>query len=632
MGLGRFFRTSAQVEEIDFRRLLLMCLIVGLVAGLGAAGFFVMLDAGSAFFMGYLAHFHPAPPGWEKPLFHFGPGDGLPIRWLFLIIPMLGGLVSGLITFTFAPEAEGHGTDAAIEAYHFKDGSVRARVPLVKSITSMITIGTGGSGGREGPIAQIGSGFGSVLGHYLKLSPNERRILMAAGMSAGIGAIFHAPLAGALFAAEVLYRGPDLEYEVVVPAFVTSIVAYCTFGVFFGWHPLLVTPNYAFNQVSLLAPYLLLGIISAGGAWLFTRTFYGVRGFMFKRLHIPNHLKPAIGGGLTGLIGFFLPEALGAGYGVVQACFNNDVAGVGPTILELPTAAAIRGILPAGMAPGLVGAVILGLIALAKIGTTAASIGSGGSGGVFGPAVVIGAALGGSTGLLFQHFFTSLAIQPGAFALVGMAGFFAGAANTPISTIIMVSEMTGNYKLLLPAMLVCMVSYLLCQRFSLYEKQLPSRMDAPSKLGTMARAILRRLTVGNAVRRRPDAGLVVVPESMTLKSLVDRYVMTTQLCFPVVDEEGRLTGVIAAQDIRRTLTEVQMAELVIAADIAVPATTLTADESLLTAINHMVRTEREELVVVDGADNRRIIGTVSRGDIIAEYNRQIVSSTVPTLG
>lgn len=604
-----------------------MCVAIGLIAGLGAAGLFVLLEAGSAFFLGQLADYHPATPGWEQPLFRSATDTAgvSPVRWLLLIIPAAGGLVSGLITFRFAPEAEGHGTDAAIEAYHFKDGTIRARVPLVKALTAMITIGTGGSGGREGPIAQIGSGFGSVLGRFFKVTPHERRMLMAAGMSAGIGAIFHAPLAGALFAAEVLYSGPDLEHEVLVPAFVTSIVAYCVFGAFFGWHPLFITPGYAFDRPVMLLPYLILGIVSALGAMLFIRVFYAFRHLMFKRLALPNHIKPAIGGAVTGVIGFFLPESLGAGYGIVQACFNNDTARASPRIMELCSAPQIEGLLPEGLGPTTVAAVVLIVIALAKIGTTAASIGSGGSGGVFGPAVVIGAALGGATGLICRQLFPTLPIQPGAFALVGMAGFFAGAANTPISTIIMVSEMTGNYNLLLPAMLVCIVSFLLCRNVSLYDKQLPSRLDAPSKLGNMASAILRRLTVEEAMTRRPAAGLVVIPETMPLGELFRRYAATTQQCFPVVDGDGRMTGVIAARDVRNVITEMQMADLVIARDFAAPAQTLTPNESLLTAVNHIVRTESDELVVVDGDGSGRVLGTLGRGDIVAAYNRQIVA-------
>ncbi|MFH1419355.1 MAG: chloride channel protein [Planctomycetota bacterium] len=628
MKLQKLLSMGDTPEIRNLVRLLGLCILIGLVAGLGAVAFFTMLEAGSSFFMGYLANYHATGPTLEEPLFEIRSlhgGTGI-LRWAFFIIPAVGGLLSGWLIFTFAPEAEGHGTDAAIQVYHFRSGIVRKRVPFIKALTAMITIGTGGSGGREGPIAQIGSGFGSILGRWFSVSPDQRRIMMAAGMSAGIGAIFHAPLAGALFAAEVLYRGPDLEHEVFVPAFVTSIVAYSVFSAIFGFHPLFWTPDYVFDQPVMLLPYLMLAIVVALGARLYVRVFYGVRHFMFGRVHLPNHLKPAIGGLLTGIVGFFLPEALGAGYGVVQACFNMD-AGKLPAIMELPTASIIQSLLPGGLGAAWVAAIILALIALAKMGTTAFSIGSGGSGGVFGPAIVIGGALGGATGLICQQVFPDWPIQPGAFALVGMAGFFAGAANTPISTIIMVSEMTGNYHLLVPSMLVCIVSYVLCRRFTLYEEQLPSRLDAPSKLGNMAGAILRRLTVDQALVRRFGDDLTLVSQDMGFRDLVQRYTMSTQACFPMVDEDNALVGVIDAQDIRRVVAETGIADLIIARDIGHPATTVTVEDSLLSAINNMVRTGEHELVVVDAKSPGEIIGTLSRGDIIAAYNRQIVDPT-----
>lgn len=618
-------------EEIrSLARLLAMCLLTGMVAGLGAAAFFTMLESGTAFCMGYLANYHPATAGHEErlPFLHLGSlfqHHGI-VRWMLLILPAVGGLLSGWLTFAFAPEAEGHGTDAAIEAYHFKDGAVRRRVPFIKALTAMITIGSGGSGGREGPIAQIGAGFGSMLGRWFKVPPNHRRILMAAGMSAGIGAIFHAPLAGALFAAEVLYRGPDLEHEVFVPAFVTSIVAYSIFSIIFGFHPLFITPDYQFDNPVMLLPYFILGVVSALGAMLFVRCFYGVRTLFFQRLSfMPNHLKPALGGIVVGLIGFCLPEALGAGYGVIQACFSQD-AGVLPDLMQLPSAAGLQQLLPEGLGYLSTPALLLALIALGKMVTTSFAIGTGGSGGVFGPAVVIGGALGGATGLVCQQILPGLGVELGAFALVGMAGFFAGAANTPISTIIMVSEMTGNYHLLVPSMLVCVTSYVLCRNFTLYEKQLSTRLEAPSKLGNMAGAILANLPVKDALVRRADANLSIVRQSMNFHQLVKVYTASTQSCFPVVDEHEQLTGVIEDHDIRRIVTESAVADLIIAEDIQTPATTITPEESLLSAINNIVKGERNELVVVDEKNPRRVVGTLARGDIVAAYNRQIVTT------
>jgi len=608
--------------------LTLVCALIGVVAGLGAAAFYLMLDAGRELFLSFLAGYRPASPGFEKSYFDFGTwmAEEEVLRWVLLLVPALGGLISGLIVFTFAPEAEGHGTDAAIASYHFKDGFVRARVPLIKAITAAITIGSGGSGGREGPIAQIGSGFGSVLASVLKLPPEERRILMAAGMGAGIGAIFHAPLAGALFAAEVMYRGTDFEHEVLVPAFLASIVAYSVFGAIFGFHPLFMTPSYAFDTPATLIPYALLAIVVSAGAMLYVRAFYGVRHLMFERLkRIPNHIKPMIGGLATGVIGFFLPEALGTGYGVLQACFQSR-PGVPPDLSGTLSASTVGTLLPAGVGPLWTAALILAAIAVGKIFTTAFSIGSGGSGGVFGPAVAIGGALGAACGLICVRLFPTLPIAPGAFALVGMAGFFAGAANTPVSTIIMVSEMTGNYNLLVPSMMVCVIAFALCQRFNLYEQQLPSRLEAPSKVGGMAIAILRRLTVGEALRLKRAEEIVTVRADANLSEIMEHYAHSTQSCFPVVDREGHVTGVIDAADLRRIIRETSMGDLIIARDIEVPAVRLTADDSLLAAVNTMVRFDRNEVVVVDKKDPDHILGTLARGDIIAAYNRQLIEA------
>ena len=294
----------------------------------------------------------------------------------------MGGLLSGFLVFTFAPEAEGHGTDSVIDAYHRKQGQIRPRVPLIKIVASAITIGTGGSGGREGPIAQIGAGFGSLLANLLRLSVADRRILMAAGMGAGIAAIFRAPLAGALFAAEVLYRSPEFEPEVIMPAAIASVVSYCTYGLYTGWEPLFNTPNLIFDNPWRLGPYLLLVLFMIVLASLYTRTFYGMV-HLFHRLPVRPHFRPAIGAFLTGLVGLGLYYLFGRqesvlsvlafGYGSIQQAITDG---------------------PAGISIG-----ILLAIALGKILTTSLTIGSGGSGGVFGPSMVIGGCGGGALGL-----------------------------------------------------------------------------------------------------------------------------------------------------------------------------------------------------------------------------------------
>jgi CIC family chloride channel protein len=585
---------SSTASARKLGRLLILCGLVGVVAGLGAIAFFWMLEFTRHYAMGVVAGYYPSGPGGEKPLFAETATEFR--RWLLLIIPAVGGLLSGLIVYTFAPEAEGHGTDAAITSYHFNRGEVRARVPIIKAISSAITIGTGGSGGREGPIAQIGAGFGSILAKTLKLSAYERRILMASGMAAGIGAIFHAPLAGALFAAEVLYKEMDMEYEVIVPAIISSVIAYGVFATRFGWNPLFATPDFVFENPAELLPYFILALVVAGSGALFIRGFYGVRD-MFEKIPLPNHVKPAVGGLVVGIIGFFLPEALGAGYGVIQEAFTGGH-----------------------------GALILLLIAVAKMCTTSFSIGSGGSGGVFGPSIVIGGALGGAVGLLMQQLFPGMAIQVGAFVIVGMAGFFAAAANTPISTVIMVSEMTGNYHLLVPSMWVCIIAYLLVRRSSLYEKQLPTRIDAPSHMGEMMSGILQRMTVGDALRRNGRAPIVGVQETTNLRNLLDKFANSGQACFPVVDGDGKLTGVVDGKALRHTISEAGfLAQLLIAKDLVEKPLTLTPKDDLYSAMSKMVSSQQDELLVVDADDALRVIDSLSRSDLIAAYDRQFFS-------
>jgi CIC family chloride channel protein len=369
------------------------------------------------------------------------------------------------LVYTLAPEAEGHGTDAVIAAYHRQQGYMRPIVPVVKIVASALTLGTGGSGGREGPIAQIGAGFASFLATSLRLGPVQCRILLAAGMGAGIAAIFRAPLAGALFAAEVLYSSPEFEPEVILPAGIASTVSYCTFSSVFGWDPLFATPEMVFHSPLQLGPYLILALAMAFLAMIYTRTFYGCV-YLFHRWRVPPHIKPAVGGLLTGAVAVALylafgrqPEVLGVlstGYGSLQAALDNE----------------------AGMSVG-----VLLAIAFGKIVTTSLTIGSGGSAGVFGPSMVIGGSAGGALGLMLNRLWPSLAPHPASYVIVGMAGFFAAAAKTPFSTLVMVGEITGGYDLLLPTLWVCVIAYMLSDEQSIYHEQAPSRAQSEAHRG-----------------------------------------------------------------------------------------------------------------------------------------------------
>lgn len=578
---------------LDVGTLFLLCALVGVIAGLGAAAFHYLLQLAKHLFMDGLAGYRPAGPLGEAPIF---PETARPLsRWILLVLPAAGGLVSGIIVHLLAPEAEGHGTDAAIEAYHHRDGYIRTRVPFVKTIASAITMGTGGSAGREGPIAQIGAGLGSALARWLGLSVRQRRILMAAGLGAGIGAIFRAPLAGALFAAEVLYREMDLEYEVIGPAILSSIIAFSTFGSIFGWSPLFQTPDFRFQSPLELGPYLLLALVAALGGRLYPQVFYGVRD-LFRGLKVPRWLTPALGGLVVGGIGLFVPDALSTGFGVVQKAFlGRETAGV------------------------------LFAVALAKMLTTAFTVGSGGSGGVFGPAVVIGGSLGGAVGIVFHDLWPTLVPHPGAFAMVGMAGFFASAAHVPISTVIMVSELTGNYRLLVPSMFVCLLGFLLVRQHTIYEKQLPARASSPAHQRSILRAMLERTRVADVLALRPSPPPEPVREDAPLAAVLDRFARSGHECLPVVNAGGTLVGAIPFQSVRHVLgSRAALAPLVVAKDLASAPVTVGPEQSLYEALREMGSHDQSDLLVVEERDSeRRVVGVLAGSDVNAIYDSQL---------
>ena len=564
--------------------------LIGIIAGTGSIVFNYLCRVGLHYFLDFMAGYRPPTPAGEHHLLH--PTSTPFNRITLLFLPSLGGLISGWLVYTFAPEAEGHGTDAAIDAYHRKGGFMRSRVPIIKTIASAITLTTGGSGGREGPIAQIGAGFGSFLATNLKLSDRERRIMMAAGIGAGVGSIFRAPLAGALFAAEVLYRDPEFESEVIIPAGISSVVAYCLFCLVFGWGSLFESPDFLFRNPLELGPYLMLSLVLAATGVLYIKSFYGVIG-IFKSIKIPNHIKPAIGGLCTGIIGFFLPQTLAFGYGFAQKAIFNE--------LTIP---------------------FLFLLAIGKIFTTSFSIGSGGSGGVFGPSIVIGGAMGGVVGKIFHQIIPGVVTEPGAFVLVGMAGFFTAVSNTPISTIIFVSEMTDSYQLLLPSLLVCSVSYLASRKWTIYERQVKSRVNSPAHAGDFFVDILQAIRVKNLMHRVKK--VEVIPRNMTFRDFREFFSETKQHYFPVVDQYDRLTGIFSSTDIRSVLFTRGIGQLVVMNDIATFDIILTTpSEDLNTVLQKFTIKNIDSLPVVKDDDHGILIGMLNRREVISYYNEQV---------
>ena len=315
----------------------------------------------------------------------------------------------------------------------------------------------------------------------------------------------------------------------------------------------------------------------------------------FAGLNIPNHFKPAIGGLLTGCVGFFLPETLAFGYGVIQDALRNEIA-----------------------------VWMLIAIAIGKILTTSLSIGSGGSGGVFGPSMVIGGALGGAVGRIFHYFAPALVAQPGAFVIVGMAGFFSAASHAPISTIIMVSEMTGNYNLLVPAMWVCAIAYIIGRRWSIYENQVPTRADSPAHYGDFVKDVLEEIQVRDIFR--PEASFESVDENLPLRDFIPIMTAVDQQSFPVVDSKGKITGIISIGDVREILVERGLDDLLIVKEVAeeeVPSVTL--DDDLATVLRVLTEHEVDALPVVDGGKGARLIGMIRRRDVLGSYYEKLAA-------
>jgi CIC family chloride channel protein len=589
-GLIGKLRTIFDLESTG--HIVIYSVLVGIVAGLGAAGFFWALTWFKDLALGVVEGYYPPGAGSEPATHAFQ----LPVYWwAVLLVPTLGGLVSGILVYTFAPEAEGHGTDAMVRAFHSLGGKIRGRVPIVKSVASVLTIGTGGSAGREGPIAQIGAGFGSFLASRLKLSDWDRRMLMLAGGAAGVGAIFRAPLGGALFGVEVLYASTAIEFSAIVPCVVASVVAYSVFSSIFGPGLAFNVPDTAvFRGPAELPFYLVFAVVCALVGFLYVWCFYGLRDHFFRKLRIPNHVKPAIGGLLLGITALVTPQVMAGGYGYIQQAINSEL----PWLL------------------------MLGLV-VAKILATTFTISSGGSGGVFAPSLFIGAMSGGAYGLLCQKLFPTMAPQPEAFALVGMGGFFAGVAKVPLTALIMVSEMSGSYELLVPLMLVNVITVaILSSRWSLYEEQVPSLVDSPAHLGDYVVDVLERIHVREVYS--PHRAPVLIRENAPLPEVLRAVAASAESYFPVVDDEGLLVGVFSLHDIRSVLVGNGAGNLVLAADLATtPVATLTPEDNLHTALRLYTQKQIDEIPIVRPDNDRAVICMLRRGEVIAAYDREM---------
>lgn len=613
--LGRWMRGSRSIlpnvladsTQLDLRivgRMVFQAAFVGVAAGLLGAAFFASLEYAQRFLLEDLAGYVPLRAHGE--LFGRSPHDALAFRpWLFVLLPALGGLACGLVA-RLVPEVKGGGADATIEAFHRRGGIIRRRVIWAKALASLFTLGTGGSGGREGPTMHIGGAIGSFVARLLRLSTRERRILLVAGVAAGIAAVFRTPLGAALLAVEMLYKD-GFESDALIPSVLASVSAYSVVILIFG-ESTLFTHSQRFPFVPAHLPlYAVLALLVAAVAIAFV-TVYRTSRRLFSRLPGPEWIRPGVGGlalglmvlpllfmvaGRTGKAGMGL-GLLGGGYGAVQAAISGAP------------------FLPEGWyAVGLLAA-----LTAMKLVASSLTIGSGGSAGDFAPSLAIGGLFGGAFGRAAALMLNDPRIDPGAFALVGMGAFYGGIAHVPLASLVLVCEMAGNYDLLVPLMLALGISYVALRRHGIYEAQVATLRQSPAHRDALLLDLLRAVKVSDLmppvrpfVTFTPDTPAAVVIQGVAEASW--------QNVFPVLDAEGRMTGLVSAESTHVIAPSSEDMRWMIAADLAQPPVWVRPSDDLRTATERLVDNGLRQLPVID--ENNRVVSFLDEAEIARTY-------------
>jgi len=579
-------------------------ILIGTIAGVGAIIFYALIQLATNSILGGLTGFYPPNPEGEGV-------TAVSIHVNLLLLPIvagLGGLVAGILVYRFAPEAEGHGTDEAIAAFHRKNGVIRRRIPVVKALASAFTLGSGGSGGREGPTAQIAAGFGSFVGDLLKLPVRDRRIAVAVGIGAGIGSIFKSPFAGALLSGEILYSGGDFEVEALLPGFIASPVGYVIFASYAGFTPIFGSSfTYSFTQPASLLVYAALGVLCGLVGRVHTTVFYKVKG-LFTEVPIPRYAKPAIGLALTGVIGVFFPEVLGLGYGFLQYLINGNQNLITTNYFTAPIL------------------VVLLLVIFFKIIATSLTVGSGGSAGVFAPSLVVGGFVGAAFWVILSSVAPGTVPVPGPLVIVGMMALFAGVGRVPIAVILMVSEMTGTLSLLAPSMVAVVISYFVTgPKYTIYKSQVPRRSDSPAHRGEYNIPLLTKIFVSDAMNHNVTT---LSPED-TVANAYQTMLDKGFRGIPIIESE-RTVGIVTMSDVLRIPRE-QMASTPLRSIMTQNLLVAYPDESLLSVLEKMTNHGVGRLPVVS-KDTGRLAGIVTRTDVVRAYERtiELLSKSEPT--
>lgn len=582
--------------RIDSRTIYLYSFVVGCITGVVAILFYQSIHFLTDLFFNQWAHLPLASS--ESPLRALATGRLHPRNFLVLILPALGGLIVGLITKYWAPEAKGTGIDLLLDSFHNQSGQMRRRTPFAKFFASALTLSTGGSAGKEGPMSLIGAGIGTLVGSWVKMGARAKRTLLLAGSAGGLGAIFRAPLGGAITAVEVLYK-EDFEADALLPCIIASVTAYTIFSSSIGFGHILALETKMFHAPLQLIFYLGLGLFCSGAGYLFIWMFQKSKKKIFDPLPIPSFLKPALGGLLVGIVALFMPQAIGEGTDVIQNVINGQFPHTW---------------IPAGL--------FLLTLALLKMFTTSATVQSGGSGGVLVPCLFIGAMLGGFFGKLCHHFFPNIVTDITPFMVVGMASFFSAVTNASLGAIVMVTEMTGGYELLPPLMLVGVISLILSRKWSIYPNQVSNKFSSQAHLYDMNPMNLIPIKIGEAFRQNYHHR-AIVPEDRTLAEIEALTQQTHATDYIIASKDHALLGLFTLRDLTLDQEFKTPRPVVPARDlIRRPLYYVTEEDSLYQALKLLMDTDFDKVPVVRKEDQvLRLLGYVRHLDILEFYYR-----------
>jgi len=600
----RFTHLVDKYQPSETTLLLILSIIIGLVTGLAAVAFIELIDWITNFSFGTI------PDAFAS----LG-------RWWIIIIPLVGSLISGPIIAFFASEAKGHGVPEVMQAMVLNGGRIRPRVAVAKIAASSVCIGTGGSAGREGPIVQVGSTFGSTLGQLFRMSDRRIRNLVACGAAAGIAATFNAPIAGVAFAIEVL--AGDLAISVVSNVVIAAVTAAIVSRAFLGAEPAFHIPTYALKNPVEIIFYVVLGVLAGLMGVLFIKVLYGMEDVFDGWKKMPMWVRPAIGAMLLGIVGFVYPPILTrlgidpvlahAGLPVIRNI--PHIFGAGFDTIE----AALTGPLPW---------IFLISLLFLKLLATALTLGSGNSGGVFAPALFMGAMLGGFFGLAVDMAFPQYAINPGAYALAGMAAVFVGAARAPLTAILIAFEMSNDYKVILPLMAATIVALIVAHRIhpeSIYTLKL-ARRGLRLRFGRDV-DVLDGVLVSEVMTKNPPT----IKANTSIKDLEHYFLTTHHHGVMVVNDQDELVGVITLQDLERCLSNREDCKDLNVADVMTRSMLMTyPDDTIGDALHRMAVRDVGRMPVVDRRDPKKLLGAVRRTDIARAYQRGILRRDILT--